>query len=200
MFRTPPVPVVALWLLVLLPSAARAGQPAAGSIEFAPFTGGQFTSMTIEDPARPGESVSARSAMFGADVVYYPRRRLGAGALVVRQTVSLGLSAKPSEQSGTLAGGLVKFRLPSGGRTGLSIVGAGGWANSRLASAQTDATSETSGVFLLAGVEVSIFAGRSTAFDIGIRDVVNRFRVSDDRPASYQNGVMVVFGLAVWAR
>jgi hypothetical protein len=197
--RPPLALVVALWLIVGLLSPVKAQQPAAGSVELAPFTGGQFTSVTFEDRDKPGGSVSAKSVMFGADFVYYPHPHIGAGALVVRQTVSLGLTGKESNQSGTLAGALVKFRLPSGRRTSLAIVGAGGWAGSRLASAQTETTSQTSGAFFLSGVGVSVFAGRSTAVDIGVRGVLNRFRLGNDRPATYEGGVMVVFGLALWA-
>jgi hypothetical protein len=191
--------VVALWLIVGLLSPVRAQQPAAGSVELAPFTGGQFASVTFEDPDKPGGSVSAKSLMFGADFVFYPHRHVGAGALVVRQAVSLGLTGKESEQSSTLAGALVKFRLPSGRRTSLAIVSAGGWAGSRLASAQTDTTSQTSGAFFLAGAEVSVFTGRSTAVDIGVRGVLDRFHLGTDRPATYESGVMVVFGFALWA-
>jgi len=181
-------------------TAVRADERTPGAIEVAPFAGGRFDSLTIEDPDAPGGSVSSKSALFGADVSYFLTTHVGVGALVLRQTVSLGPTGKQAEQSGTLAGGLIKYRWGLSRRTSIALVGAVGVASSRFVSAQAEATSHSTGMFALSGVALGISAGRGTAFEVGVREVVNRVARGANRAVDYDNGLMVTFGFAFWTR
>lgn len=193
---------VALWVTAFLfAGTPAAAQNAPAAVEIAPFAGALVTSSTFDDPDSPG-GFTVKSTLAGADVVYYPRSRVGVGLLAIRRAVVVGRAAERTALSAALIGGLMKYRRPLGERSHLAVLGGAGVSTNALTTGEADtrSTSRTTGLFAMTGATVSVTMTHHVSFDIGVRHVLNRFRTDDDAGATHAGGVVIVAGIALWTR
>lgn len=185
-----------------LPAAAFASEAVTqGTIELSGATSVLMNKQTLtpsdSNGNTAGTDVDLSSTVIGVSVVYYMTPRLGIGGTVNYQKMTMAQGGTTtSDIAGGTFGGVLKYRVPLGGRADFVLSGSGG-ANQVKINPSSGGPDST-GYFWLGGGAVSVVVTPSSTFDIGVSYQHSKFNSGNGGGSMSASGLIAGVGFSLY--